>query len=159
MLIFFPKEWFESELKKGNEDIHLLAKQLTFKENDESSLVYLEHVERCLDELKNEIKGHENHFKGLVHTERYTGILAELEIGLMCKNMGFEFEFEPSIQEGKLSDIKIKDSGTEIFIEVSTRKGSSFEEIEKISNYSATDKKSMFFQQNAAILRIIAALR
>jgi len=28
-----------------------------------------------------------------------------------------------------------------------------------ICNYSATDKKSMFFQQNAAILRIIAALR
>jgi len=28
----------------------------------------------------------------------------------------------------------------------------------KLGNYSATDKKSMFFQQNAAILRIIAAL-
>jgi hypothetical protein len=30
--------------------------------------------------------------------------------------------------------------------------------IDKQGNYSATDKKSMFFQQTAAILRIIAAL-
>lgn len=130
---FFPKEWFESELKKGNEDIHLLAKQLTFKENDESSLVYLEHVERCLDELKNEIRGHENHFRKLVHKQRYHGILAELEIGLMYKNMGFEFEFEPPVQN-RFSDIKITNAETEIFTEVSIRKGRSSKEKEKVGN-------------------------
>ncbi|AKB29517.1 hypothetical protein MSSIT_2798 [Methanosarcina siciliae T4/M] len=130
---FFPDDLLKSELKKCSEDIHPLAKQLTFKDNDDSSLVYLEYVERCLNELKNEIKGHETHFKGLVHKERYHGILAELEIGLMCKNMGFEFEFEPPVQNG-FSDIKITNAETEIFIEVPIRKGLSFNEKEKIGD-------------------------
>jgi hypothetical protein len=134
---FFNQDWFESELKKNKEDIHPLAKHLTSYENGDIfsvfSFVYLEHVETCLKTLKDDIKGYEKHFKGLVHKERYRGILAELEIGLMCKSMGFEFEFEPPVQEG-LSDIKITNAGTEIFIEVSTKKGSSFEEIEKVGN-------------------------
>lgn len=130
---FFPEDWLKSEIKKCSEDIHPLAKQLTFKDNNKSSLVYLEYVERCLNNLKSEIKGHENHFKGLIHKERYHGILAELEIGLMYKNMGFEFEFEPPVQNG-FSDIKITNAETEIFTEVSIRKGPSFKEKEKIGN-------------------------
>lgn len=137
---FFSEDWFKSELKKESGEIHLLAKQLTFKDGDECSLIYLEHVERCLKELNNEIKEHENHFKGLVHKERYSGILAELEIGLMCKNMGFEFEFEPSVQKRKFSDIKIKNANKEIFIEVSTRNRSAFEELEKIGDNCKVEK-------------------
>ena len=71
---FFTEEWFGSELKKDHKNIHLLAKQLTFNENSKSSLVYFEHVERCLSELKDNITGHENHFKALKHKERYFGI-------------------------------------------------------------------------------------
>lgn len=130
---FFTKEWFESELKKDSQSIHLLAKQLTYDENSKSSLVYLDHIERCLNELKENIKGHENHFKALIHKERYLGILAELEIGLMYKHMGFEIEFEPPLPKG-FSDIKITNAETEIFIEVSTKKGLSFKEKEKVGN-------------------------
>jgi hypothetical protein len=120
---FFSHEWFESELKKDDKDIHLLAKQLTFDEDDDISFIYLEHVEKCLKELKDCMKNNENHFKGFTHKERYHGIIAELEIGLMCKCMGFNIELEPSIQGGKLSDIKIVNVNPEIFIEVSIRKG------------------------------------
>ena len=130
---FFTKEWFESELKKDNQSIHLLAKQLTFDENSKFSLVYLGHVERCLNELKENIKGHENHFKAIIHKERYLGILAELEIGLMYKHMGFEIEFEPPLPKG-FSDIKITNAETEIFIEVSTKKSLSFKEKERVGN-------------------------
>jgi hypothetical protein len=130
---FFTKEWFESELKKDNKNIHLLAKQLIFNENSKSSFIYLDHVERCLNELKENIKGHENHFKALIHKERYLSILAELEIGLMYKHMGFEIELEPPLPKG-FSDIKITNAETEIFIEVSTKKGLSFKEKEKVGN-------------------------
>lgn len=130
---FFTNEWFESELKKDNKNIHLLAKQLTVSENSKSSLVYFKHIERCLSELKDNIMGHENHFKALKHKERYFGLLAELEIGLMIKNMGFEIEFEPPLPKG-FSDIKITTAETEIFIEVSTKKGLSFKEKEKVGN-------------------------
>ncbi len=130
---FFTEEWFVSELKKDHKNIHLLAKQLTFNENSKSSFVYFDHVERCLNELKDNITGHENHFKALKHKERYFGLLAELEIGLMIKNMDFEFDFEPPLSK-KSSDIKITNSETEIFIEVSTKKGLSFKEKEKVGN-------------------------
>jgi hypothetical protein len=82
---FFTIEWFESELKKDQKDIHILAKQLTFDEDDDASFIYLEHVEKCLNELKDCIKQNKNHFKGFTHKERYHGILAEMEIGLMLK--------------------------------------------------------------------------
>jgi hypothetical protein len=133
---FFTEDWFKLELMKNEEDIHLLAKQLTFNENSKSSFVYLDHVERCLNGLKDNIKGHEHYFKALKHKERYFGILAELEIGLMIKNMGFEFEIEPSIVNG-FSDIKITNAEAEIFIEISTKEGLSYEEIEKIG-YNCT---------------------
>lgn len=135
---FFTNEWFESELKKENKNIHLLAKQLTFNENSKPSFVYLDYVERCLNELKDNIKGHENHFKALKHKERYFGLLAELEIGLMIKNMDFEFEFEPLLSDG-FSDIKIINSETEIFIEVSVREGFSFNKKEKVGSCTICD--------------------
>ena len=47
------------------------------------------------------------------------------------------------MQEGKISNIMIKDSGTEIFIEVYTRKVSSWE-IEKIRN-NCTSMRSLKF--------------
>jgi len=136
---FFTEEWFKSELKKNKEDIHLLAKQLTFDDNYKFSLVYLDHVERCLNELKDNIKRHENHFKALIHKERYFGILAELEIGLMIKNMGFEFDFEPPLPTG-FSDIKITNAETEVFIEVSIKEGLSYEDIEKIGKKCTISK-------------------
>ena len=51
----------------------------------------------------------------------------------MIKNMGFEFDFEPPLPNG-FSDIKITNAETEIFIEVSTKKGLSFKEKEKVGN-------------------------
>jgi hypothetical protein len=120
---FFTQEWFESELKKDEKDIHLLAKKLTFDEDDDASSIYLERVEKCLKELKDCIKQNKNHFKGFTHKERYHGILAELEIGLMLKDMGFDIELEPPTQDNKSSDIKITDGETKIYIEVSTRIG------------------------------------
>lgn len=140
---FFTYKWFESELKKDNKNIHLLAKQLTFNENSKSSFVYLDHVERCLYELKYNIKGHENHFKALKHKERYFGLLAELEIGLMIKSMDFEFEFEPPLPEG-FSDIKISNAEEEIFIEVSTKKGLSFKEKEKVGSCTISEFETRY---------------
>jgi hypothetical protein len=119
---FFTQKWFESELKKDQEDIHLLAKKLTFDEDDDS-FIYFEHVEKCLNELKDCIKHNKNHFKGFTHKVRYHGILAEMEIGLMLKDMGFDIELEPPTQDNKSSDIKITNGENEIYIEVSTRIG------------------------------------
>lgn len=120
---FFSHEWFESELKKKEKDIHLLAKQLIFAEDDDYSFYYFEHVERCLKELKFCIDKNQRHFKGLLHKEDYHSLLAELEIGLMLKDMNFNIVLEPRTQNGKKSDIKIININPEIFVEVSRKKG------------------------------------
>src|SRR5665647_527188 len=119
---YFTKEWFESELKKKKEDMHLLAKKLILYKDDEDSFIYYEHVERCIKELKDCIDKNKKHFKGLKHKENCHSRLAELEIGLILKDMNFNIVLEPRIQNNKKSDIKIINVNPEIFVEVSIKK-------------------------------------
>lgn len=113
----FPAEWFEAEIKKENN--HLLIKELIL--DDDFSIEYLKEFEDCLELLKDEIKKHMKHFKTLRVKDQFEKTLIELKIGYMFKKMGFNIEFEPSVQNGKVSDIKINLEGIDIFIEVSTR--------------------------------------
>lgn len=115
----FPAEWFESEIR--NESDHPLIKELIL--NDSTSLNYIKELEDCLEMLKNEIKKRMKHFKTLKTKEHFENTLVELKIGCMFKKMGFNIEFEPSVQSGKVSDIKINLENISIFIEVSTRIG------------------------------------
>ena len=123
----FSYEWFESEVNKKSN--HTLIKQLIL--DDEASFEFIDHFEKCLDMLKDEINKHPKHFKTLKNEKQFKSTLAELEIGLMFKKMGFNIEFEPSVQDRKISDIKIAINDVEVFIEVSTRIGSEVKVIEK----------------------------
>lgn len=117
---FFTQEWIETELKKEGME-HPIVEEII--KNDEFSAAYLEHIENCLLTLKDEIKKAEDHFQNklLKNKENYEGALAELEIGLLCKDIGFNIEFEPPhIENRKQSDIKVTSIDPEIFIEVST---------------------------------------
>ena len=118
----FDKEWFESEFRK--EKMHLLARQFTYDEEDRISLHHIDHLEEYLATMQDEINRNRKHFyEGL--RDRYNSTSAEIEIASLFKNMGFrQVELEPTIPDsGKKGDIKIRDDGAEIFIEVSTKKG------------------------------------
>jgi len=121
----FKKEWFESEFRKEKEDMHLLARQFTYDENDRSSLHLIDHLEDYLATMQDEIKRNKKHFYDtLRHRDQYKSTSAEIEIASLFKNMGFPVQLEPPIPDsGRKEDIKICDDGTEIFIEVSTKKG------------------------------------
>lgn len=116
---FFTQEWIETELKKEGTE-HPIVEEII--KNDEFSAAYLEHVENCLLTLKHEIKKAEDHFQAkLENKENYEGALAELEIGLLCKEIDFDIEFEPlPLENSKQSDIKVTNVDPQIFIEVST---------------------------------------
>ena len=126
----FTQEWFEKECKKDKKEMHLLAKQFTFKDKDVSSLdshslQYIGYLEILLKNMEDEINSKRKHFvKKLIDKNNYLGALAEIEIGYLFKNMGFKPEFEPSIPgSDKISDLKIVSDDVEVFVEVSTRKG------------------------------------
>lgn len=135
----FTQEWFEKECKKDKKEMHLLAKQFTFKDKDGSSLdshslQYIGYLEILLKNMEDEINSKRNHFfKGLTSEDKnnYLGTLAEIEIGYLFKKMGFKPEFEPSIPgTDNKSDIKfVSDEGLEVFTEVFTRIGPKIEEI------------------------------
>ncbi len=121
----FTREWFESEFMKEKEDMHSLARQFTYDENDRHSLYLINHLEEYLATMQDEIKRNRKHFhKGLQDKKSYIGTLAEIEIGSLFKNLGFQVELEPKIP-GKIQkgDAIISDGETEIFIEVTTKKG------------------------------------
>ena len=124
----FTKEWFESEFMKEKEDMHLLARQFTYDENDRSSLHLIDHLEEYLATMQDEIKRNKKHFYDtLISRDQYKSTSAEIEIASLFKNMGFrQVELEPPIPDsdsGGKADIKICDDETEIFIEVTTKKG------------------------------------
>ena len=122
----FTKEWFESEFSKEKEDMHLLARQFTYDEEDRISLHLIDHLEEYLATMQDEIKRNGKHFsERLRNKDFYSSTSAEIEIASLFKNMGFrQVELEPPIPDsGKTGDIKIRDDGAEIFIEVSTKKG------------------------------------
>jgi len=129
----FTKEWFESEFRKEKEEMHSLARQFTYDENDRSSLHLIGHLEDYLATMQDEIKRNKKHFYDtLRHRDQYKSTSAEIEIASLFKNMGFRpVELEPPIPDsGRKADIKICDAGTEIFIEVSTKKGPEINYIE-----------------------------
>ncbi len=72
----FTKEWFESEFKKEKEDMHLLARQFTYDENDRSSLHLIDHLEDYLATMQDEIKRNKKHFYDtLRHRDQYKSTL------------------------------------------------------------------------------------
>jgi hypothetical protein len=106
----FTKEWFESEFRKAKKNMHLLARQFTFGEEDEISLHHVNHLEEYLVTMLDEIKRHEKHFyAGLKNKEEYDRTSAEIEIASLFRKMGFhQVELEPSIPNSKkIGDIKI----------------------------------------------------
>ena len=124
----FTKEWFESEFMKEKEDMHLLARQFTYDENDRSSLHLIDHLEEYLATMQDEIKRNKKHFYDtLISRDQYKSTSAEIEIASLFKNMGFrQVELEPPIPDsdsGGKADIKICNNVAEIFIEVTTKKG------------------------------------
>lgn len=129
----FTQEWFEKEITKDKNEMHLLVKQFTFTGQDGSSLdshslQYIDYLEKLLKDMNVEIDSKRKHFKKLTDKNCFLSTLAEIEIGFFLKNMGFKVEFEPSIS-GKKSDIKIVSDGLEVFIEVSIRRGPEIEDI------------------------------
>lgn len=133
----FTQEWFEKEITKDKNEMHLLAKQFTFTGLDGSSLDshslhYIDYFEKILKEMKGEINSKRKHFKKITNKNYFLSTLAEIEIGFFLKNIGFEVEFEPSIS-GKKSDIKIVSDGLEVFIEVSIRRRPEIEDFKIFS--------------------------
>ena len=120
----FTREWF-AEFGKEEEDMHLLARQFTYEEEDRISLHLIGHLEEYLETMQDEIKRNIKHFhKGLQHKKSYKSTLAEIEIGALFKNLGFQVELEPKIPgEMQKGDAIISDGATKIFIEVSTKEG------------------------------------
>jgi len=124
----FTKEWFESEFMKEKEDMHSLARQFTYDENNRHSLNLINHLEEYLATMQDEIKRNKKHFYDTIRSrDQYNSTSAEIEIASLFKNMGFrQVELEPPIPDsdsGGKADIKICDDETEIFIEVTTKKG------------------------------------
>lgn len=122
----FTKEWFESEFRKEKEEMHPLARQFTYDKNDRISLHLTEHLEEYLATMQDEINRNWKHFyKGLRNKDQYNRTSAEIEIASLFRKMGFhQVELEPTIPNSKKKgDIKICDRNTEIYIEVSTKKG------------------------------------
>ena len=147
----FSKEWFESEFRKEKEDMHLLANQ--FDHYGENSLHWIDHLEEYLETMKDEIERNRKHFyDGLRNKGQYTSTLAEIEIGSIFKNIGFQnVQLEPPIPDSKKNgDIKISDAETEVFIEVRTIRGKEGEildkgkgvEIRKMESHRSIDFKT-----------------
>ena len=129
----FTKEWFESEFRKEKEEMHSLARQFTYDENDRSSLHRIEHLEDYLATMQDKIARNRKHFSNrLKNSDFYKSTSAEIEIGALFKNMGFQVQLEPPIPDSKKNgDIKIFDDETEVFIEVRTIRGKKGEIIDK----------------------------
>jgi hypothetical protein len=71
------------------------------------------------------IERNRKHFhKGLQHKKSYIGTLAEIEIGSLFKNIGFQVELEPKIPgEIRKGDTIISNGTIKFCIEVSTKEG------------------------------------
>lgn|SRR4030067_153118 len=160
----FTQDWFEKEITKNKNEMHLLAKQFTFTGQDgssldSSSLQYINFLEKLLKDMEVEINSQKDHFKRLLGTNKkgnykenkkdYISTLAQIEIGSFFKKMGLNPEFEPSIQgkDGK-GDIKINNDGVEVFIEVTIKEGPRTGDIcifswDDIDNLSVNDKDSL----------------
>jgi len=120
----FPETWYESELLKSNEEMHLLAKQFTFYDNlrDRSISHHLfGHFEENLEILREEIQSKGIVSKNLKDAREYTNTIGQIEIAMLFKKIGFDIELEPRIPRSKKkSDIKIVMGEFAAYIEVRT---------------------------------------
>ena len=120
----FPKAWFESELQKSQEQMHLLAKQFTFDDHPYDNAIshhLFGHLEDNLELLSEEIQKKGRILRELKKSEEYESINGQIEICSFFKKLGFDVELEPNIPRSKkISDIKISDGEFSAYIEVRT---------------------------------------
>lgn len=120
----FSKEWFESELQKSPETMHLFAKQFTFDDNpyDNATSYHLfDHLEEYLENLEYEIQKKGSLFRKLRDSQDYRDTIGQIETCSFLKKLGFEVELEPKLPNSiKISDIKISKEGYIVYIEVRT---------------------------------------
>lgn len=94
----FSTEWFESELQKPPETMHVLAKQFRFENTpDHNSISYhlFDHLEECLKILQVEIQEKGRIFRKLKNPKDYLDTIGQIEICCILKNWGFRVELEP----------------------------------------------------------------
>ena len=120
----FSKEWFESELQKPPETMHVLAIQFTFGDNPrDNSISYhlFDHLEECLEALEVEIRAKGRIPKKLKTSKDFLDTKGQIEICCILKKWGFGVELEPKVPDsGKISDIKISKGESTAYIEVKT---------------------------------------
>lgn len=120
----FPKAWFESELQKSQEQMHLLAKQFTFDDHPYDNAIshhLFGHLEDNLELLSEEIQKKGRILRELKKSEEYESINGQIEICSFFKKLGFDVELEPNIPRSKkISDIRISDGEFSAYIEVRT---------------------------------------
>ena len=155
----FPETWFESELRKSDEEMHLLAKQFTFDDclRDRSISNHLfDHLEENLEILRKEIQSKRRVSKNLKDTREYINSIGQIEIAALFKKMGFDIELEPHIPRSiKKSDIKIVMGEFAAYVEVRTlhdREGtivckSDNVEISTINNHSIPTIKEIIIEK------------
>jgi hypothetical protein len=120
----FQETWFESELQKSHEAMHLLAIQLTFddsiREKSMSNHLF-DHLEENLSLLRKEIQSKGTVSKNLKDAREYTNTIGQIEIAAVFKKIGFSIELEPRIPGSKKkSDIKIESGEFTAYVEVRT---------------------------------------
>lgn len=120
----FSMEWFESELRKPPETMHLLAKQFTFGDNPyDNSISYhlFDHLEKYLETLEVEIQEKGSIFRKLKISKDFLDTIGQIEICCILKKWGFSVELEPKVPDSKkISDIKISKEESTVYIEVKT---------------------------------------
>jgi len=84
----FSAEWFEKELKKPKNMMHLLAKQFTFKDalNNKISIHLFDHLEEYLGFLKREIQHNGKIVRKLRNFKEFRSVYAEIEIAAFLKD-------------------------------------------------------------------------
>lgn len=134
----FPANWFESEIMKPKEHMHLLAKQFTFEDTpyDNSISHHLfNHLEEYLEDLKVEIHQKGRISKKLKKSQEFRSAYAQIELAFLFKKLGFQIELEPPIPESaKISDIKISKGDKSAYIEVRVLNERDGEFIDKIGS-------------------------
>ncbi|MGA2934213.1 MAG: hypothetical protein ABSD81_03555 [Methanomicrobiales archaeon] len=120
----FSEEWFESELKKPKDEMHVLAKQFTFGNtsyNNSISNHRFDHLEEYLKNLKNEIQRKGKIKRKLRDSNEFPNFIGQIEISSFIKNLGFTVELDPLIPNSRnISDIKISKGQNSVYIEVRT---------------------------------------
>jgi hypothetical protein len=120
----FSKEWFESELQKPPETMHVLANQFTFEDDPyDNSISYhlFDHLEEYLETLEVEIQEKGSISRKLKTLKDYQDTEGQIEICWFFRKLGFNVELEPKVPGSKkISDIKISKEESTAYIEVKT---------------------------------------